>query len=231
MEVPPDYFRVLSARRRYVKQLVKYLAEARGEAKFTDLLKALGNPPKSTLSNNLDVLIRLGVAERRGRGLIRLRFKTPLCLIANADVPAAYLGLLGLRDQRRVSETETAVKLLEGEGWKIEKVKVVTTLEAAGSWRNYIPSRLQSRIEWHTLAGDVLDNIQLIEQQVEPILTGLMKEYTVIVDCTSGTRPAGIAYYRLASKWSTPLIYVYEQRQKLAWLISREDLKQRIPIT
>lgn len=147
-------------------------------------------------------------------------------MIAGAKVPNAYLGLLGLRNQRETSET--AVNLLESEGWKIGKVKVVTTLEAVGSWKDHIPSWLQSKIEWHTLPGNVLSNIQLIEQQVEPILVELMKEYAVIVDCTSGTRPAGIAYYRLASKWSTPLIYVYEQ--KLTWLTSKEDLKQKYEV-
>jgi len=46
------------------------------------------------------------------------------------------------------------------------------------------------------------------------------------MDCTSG--PAGIACYRLATRYGIPLIYVYEPEKELVRLISREDLEREL---
>jgi hypothetical protein len=48
------------------------------------------------------------------------------------------------------------------------------------------------------------------------------------MDLTSGPRPAGIAFYELATQYKVPLIYVYEPKKKLRWLISTERLEKEI---
>jgi len=48
------------------------------------------------------------------------------------------------------------------------------------------------------------------------------------MDCTSATKPATIAYYELAQKLWIPLIYVYEETKQLKWLISKEDIQEKL---
>jgi hypothetical protein len=225
----PDFEGLKRTRRRYVKEVLGLLLKHGKGFSFSELLKSLRIPPekKSSLYNNLMVLQKLNFIGRVKRGPIQLKFKTPLCFVADTpNVPYAYLGLLGTRDGRRISETETAVKALGGLRISFKKVVVVTTQKAIGSWSGAIDPSLN--IEWHTLSEDELNRVERVEERVKPKVAELMKEYVLIMDCTSGPRPAGIAFYRLASKYKIPLIYVYEPQGELIWLISKRDLEREL---
>ncbi|MEM2865310.1 MAG: hypothetical protein QXR65_08630 [Candidatus Bathyarchaeia archaeon] len=225
----PDYKGLERCRRRYIKRILRILLEEGGELRFSDFQAELGlsASEKSTLHNNLDSLRSLGFVTGDKRGPIRLKWRTPLCFIAGTpNIPYAYLGLLGVKDEREVSETETAVRILESSGIAFERIVVVTTQEAVGSWSNSMDPELASKIEWHTLRREELNRIESVRDKVKPKLLELMREFTVVMDCTSGTRPAGIAFYNLAIQHMVPLIYVYEPEKELIWLISREDLER-----
>ena len=225
----PNYKELEKSNRRYVRKILGLLLKEGKELHFSELQAKLDIPAskKSTLYTNIEALRQLNFITRDKRGPIRLRFKTPLCFIAGTpNVPYAYLGLLGVKDEREVSETETAVRIFSDLGFKFDRVIVVTTQEAIGSWSNAIDPKL--RIEWHTLTKEELNRIERVKDRVTPKLFELMERFNVIMDCTSGTRPAGIAYYNLATQHKVPLIYVYEPEKELIWLISKEDLKEEL---
>ncbi|MBS7618506.1 winged helix-turn-helix transcriptional regulator [Candidatus Bathyarchaeota archaeon] len=234
----PNYEELSKRKWKYTKPILGLLLRSGKAFSHSELVKILNIPQKrkSTLWYNLDVLEKLGFIARERvetrekwvkRGPIKLKFKTPLCFIANTlGVPYAYLGLLGLKDKLEVSETETAVKILENIGLKFERIVVVTTQKAVGVWSNAIDPRL--KIEWHTLSEAEFNRIERVEERVRPIVVELMREYILIMDCTSGPRPAGIAYYRLASQFKVPLIYVYLPDKTLLWLISKEMLEKEL---
>jgi len=66
--------------------------------------------------------------------------------------------------------------------------------------------------------------------RVEPVLWTLLREYIVIMDCTSATKPATITYYELAQNYLIPLIYIYEKTTSLKWLVSKETIKKKLRI-
>ena len=223
----PDYRGLEKCKWRYVREILGILLKEGGELRFTDFQTKLGLPPskKSALHNNLNSLRSLGFITGDKRGPVRLKWKTPLCFVADTpSIPYAYLGLLGVKGEREVSEPETAIKTLESSKIVFDKILVVSTQEAVGSWSDFIDPRL--KIEWHTLRREELNRIESVRDRVKPILLELMMEFKVIMDCTSGTRPAGIAYYDLATHHKVPLIYVYEPEKELIWLVSKEDLKR-----
>ncbi|MDI6847232.1 MAG: hypothetical protein QMD23_03775 [Candidatus Bathyarchaeia archaeon] len=225
----PNFEGLKKTKRRYVKQILGVLLKHGGTIRYGELLKKLDIPPekKSTLFNNLDVLERLNFLTREKRGPIKLKFKTPLCLIAHTpDIPYAYLGLLGVKREWKVSETETALDVLKNVGIEIERITVVTTQEAIGTWSGAISPKL--KIEWHTMTENDFNKVEIVEERVKPKILELMEKYILIMDCTSGTRPAGIAYYRLASQFRVPLIYVYEPEKRLLWLVSKEMLEREL---
>jgi len=209
-----------------LRRLVKFLLDREGaKATFSEIQGATG-AKKSTLKTRLDALKRLGITEGERRAPIALRFKTPLCFLAGTPkVPYAYLGLLGMRESRRESETATAVGLLEREiGVRFERITVLTTREASGSWTGSIGPDLEDRMETIHIDVKNMNDIEAVERRMRRKLVELMRAYNLIMDCTSGLRPAGIAYYRLASQYSIPLIYVYEDEGRIFWLKSRDDL-------
>jgi hypothetical protein len=223
----PNYKGLGECKRRYVRKILGVLLKEDRELRFSEFQAKLEVPAskKSTLHNNLDSLRSLGFITGGKRGPVRLKWKTPLCFIAGTpNIPYAYLGLLGVKGEREVSETETAVKILEASGIIFDMIVVVTTQEAVGSWSNSIDPRL--KIEWVTLRREELNRIEDVRGRVRPKLLELMGKFNVIMDCTSGTRPAGIAYYNLAIQHKVPLIYVYEPEKELIWLISRRDLER-----
>lgn len=225
----PNYEELGRTNRKYVRRILGLLLKYGREFRSSELLRKLNIPSrnKSTLSINLDVLQSFNFITREKRGPIKLKFKTPLCFIASTpNVPYAYLGLLGVKDKWEVSETETALKILEGIGLRFDKIMVVTTQKAVGDWSGAINPEL--KIEWYTLSEDDFNRIEMVEGRVKPKLAELMEKYILIMDCTSGTRPAGIAYYRLASRFKVPLIYVYEPEKKLLWLVSKEMLENEL---
>jgi len=68
------------------------------------------------------------------------------------------------------------------------------------------------------------------KRKVLPQLESLLRNYIVIMDCTSATKPATIAYYEIAQTYLIPLIYIYEETKELKWLISRETIKEKLRI-
>lgn len=195
------------------------------KATFSEIQRAT-RAKKSTLKTRLDALKRLGITEGEKRAPVTLRFKTPLCFLAGTPkIPYAYLGLLGMRESRKESETATAVRLLEREaGIRFEKVTVLTTREASGSWTGSVGAELEDRMETIHIDVKKMNDIAAVEKRMRQKLAELMRAYNLIMDCTSGLRPSGIAYYRLASQYSIPLIYVYEDEERIFWLKSKDDL-------
>ncbi|MDW7977786.1 MAG: hypothetical protein RMH74_03165 [Candidatus Caldarchaeum sp.] len=85
-----------------------------------------------------------------------------------------------------------------------------------------------SRIKLLSVTVNEMNSVDRMMERVENSLTELMRNFIVVLDCTSGTRPAGIAFYALAEKHRLPLVYVYKDRQVVYWLKSRDDLRKEI---
>ncbi|MEM3587475.1 MAG: helix-turn-helix domain-containing protein [Candidatus Jordarchaeaceae archaeon] len=216
-----DYRSLLEKRHR--RSILEGLARAGGTARFNELSRST-RIPKSTLKYNLTVLEKRGIIKHE-RGLIKLQYMTPLSFLFDSQkTPYAYLGLLGERSERGESETETATSLLEQRGFKFKKIVVATTHRAVAEWENIA----HLNIEWCLLSDEEISLVSMVEEKLLPRLTELLKNYKVIMDCTSATKPATIAYYRLAAKFKVPLVYIYEKRRELVWIVSVEDLKREL---
>jgi len=139
------------------------------------------------------------------------------------EAPSAYLGLLGRRQTRAEPETTVALRLLRKEGINPELVYVVTSLEALNEWQD-----LKLPYQWILCYEEDVINIDAITRKVKPQLASLLRSHITIMDCTSLTKPATIAYYQLASTYYTPLIYVYEDTRQLKWLISRDTIRSEL---
>ncbi|MEM1659265.1 MAG: winged helix-turn-helix domain-containing protein [Candidatus Jordarchaeales archaeon] len=206
--------------RRKARAILKALALSGGEANFSQVARETGIP-RSTLEYNLRLLEKGGLVVRVGRGFIKLAVKTPLFYLFDAPCEYAYFGLLGERGERKEAETDTAVKLLEMEGVKPSKVVVVTTYRAASDWE-----KASVRAEWVLLSDQEITNVDSVEERVRGKLEELMRDYKVVMDCTAATKPATIAFYKMATALKVPLVYVYEKQKKLIWIISPDDLKR-----
>lgn len=213
-------YRILS--RGNVVAILKKLALSDGEASFTELEST--GIPNSTLEYNLDMLVNKKIITRTKRGPIKLTYKTPLCYVFDSPSAYAYLGLLGERNERDESETETAINLLKEERISFGKIVVATTHGAVAEWENLT----HLNIEWRLLSDKQISRVSDVEEKVMSRLVELLKNYKVVMDCTSATKPATIAYYRLAAKFKVPLIYVYEKGKELVWIVSVEDLKMEL---
>jgi len=194
--------------------------------------------PVSTLHTLLEDLWREGIITREYgveiKGKIplygvELRYKSPLChIFGSPRTPYAYLGLLGERMGRSDSETETALKLLKKEGFTFKRIRIVTTHKGAAEWEGVT----LRNADWHLVKDNEIKIVETMKSVVEGILRDLLRKYILILDCTSLTKPATIAYYKLAIKYKIPLVYVYEDRKELTWIISKEDLqKELLPST
>ena len=216
-----DYKSVLG--KKNTRSILGTLAHVGGEIRFSDLWRSTGIS-KSTLNYNLVILARREIISRE-KGLIRLKYKTPLCYIFDSPkTPYAYLGLLGERGGRSESETETAIKLLENEGFTFKRVTILTTHRCAAEWEEAAPSNAN----WYLLKDQEISMVETIESKTEAHLPDLTRDYILIMDCTSATNPATIAYYKIAIRHKIPLIYVYEKKRTLTWIISKEDLHKEL---
>lgn len=219
-------------RKTYVP-ILRYIAECGGRARFAEIYRYLNKErklSKSTLKIRLDALSDLGAITYR-EGVAELRNKTTLCFIVGCSrIPFYYLGLLGRRVEGLVeeSETETAIKLLKEEGIEFSKFYVTTTPEALDSWKDFINEDVWRKIEPILVRLDEMNDIEKITKRVEPKLLELIGESITILDCTSGTRPAGIAFHILAEKYQLPLIYVYKDVKIVYWLKSRDALRKEL---
>lgn len=209
------------------RRVVASLAGKGGTASFSDLEAASG-VEGSVLVHHLNRLQRLNVIQKEGRGTYRLLYKTPLCFLypSKPRVQVAYLGLLGKReDDSAEPEPKVALELLEKEAIRPHMIYVATSPEAMNEWRH-----LKLPYQWILCYEDEIINIDATKNRVTPQLEALMKEYITIIDCTSATKPATIAYYELAEAYLAPLIYIHEETRRLRWLISRKSIGQRLGI-
>jgi len=223
MNDTPMYKEALSAEKSI--RVARALAEAGGIASYSQLAKISG-VEGSLLIYHLNRLQSLNLIETPVKGTYRLKYKTPLCFLYDStEADVAYLGLLGRRGGRNEPETDVALRLLEGEGFSPKLKYVVTSPKALEEW-----SALKLPYQWILCYEDEIIDIDAIKQKVKPQLEDLLRDYVVILDCTSATKPATIAYYELAQTYLTPLIYVYEETGRLKWLVDREVLESQLGI-
>ncbi|MBS7281483.1 MAG: helix-turn-helix transcriptional regulator [Candidatus Freyarchaeota archaeon] len=215
-----DYRSLLE--RRHRRSILEGLSRAGGVIRFSELCRSI-KMPKSSLEYNLTVLEGRGIIKREG-GLIKLQYTTPLGYIFDSPSAYAYLGLLGERGERTESETETAINLLREEGIFFEKIVIVTTHRAVADWENLN----HLNVEWCLLSDEGISRVETVEKSVESRLVELIRIYKVIMDCTSATKPATIAYYRLATRFKVPLVYIYEKKRERIWVISKKDLEREL---
>jgi len=131
---------------------------------------------------------------------------------------------LGEGGGRSASETGTALNLCAGEGFSFSRVMVVTSYGCAAEWKGVAPSN----VSWCLLEDEEISSVEIIESRVEANLSDLIRNYVLVMDCTSATKPATIAYYKLAVNYHVPLVYVYEKKRELTWIISKEDLRKKL---
>jgi len=225
LETMPDYPSALSVKNS--RKVVEALAKLGGVASFSQI-QASSNVKGSVLTHHLNRLQHFHVIEKETRGTYRLTYKTPLCFIypPKTRIPTAYFGLLGRKNSRSKPEPQVAIEILEKEGLKIDLAYVATSPEALNDWKN-----LKLPYHWILCYEDEIINVDTVKQKVLPQLESLLRDHIVIMDCTSATKPATIAYYQLAQTYLTPLIYIYEETGELKWLISKKTIKTKLKIT
>lgn len=208
------------------RKVIEALAKIGGIATFSEIQSTSG-VKGSVLTHHLNRLQRLHVIEKEAKGTYRLTFKTPFCFIfpPKTKIPIAYFGLLGRKESRREPEPQVAVKLLEKEKLKPELIYILTSPKALNDWKN-----LKLPYQWILCYEDEIINIDSIKRKILPQLTSFLRQYIMIMDCTSATKPATIAYYELAQTYYIPLIYIYEETKQLKWVISKNKIKQLLSI-
>ncbi len=220
-----DLAAVLNTLKKTHVQTLWTIAELGGRARLKDLQKKI-KASKSTLSSRLAALADKGLVTYEA-GFAELVYKTPLCYLANIEnIPYAYVGLLGkpLPVEHREPETETAISLLREEGITIDKILVATTKDAIEEWTPIMSPELRAMLDFAILDIREMNSIEAVMDRMTRRILDLTRRYITILDCTSGTRPAGIAYYAIADKLKTPLIYVYADEKRIYWLKNRRTL-------
>jgi hypothetical protein len=220
-EIPPKYGEAIKIGNS--QKVLHALCNHDGIAKFSMLEKDT-QIRAGLLLHHLNRLASLGVIESEVKGTYRLRFRTPLCYAFGArKTQFVYVGLLGRRDSYTTPEPEVALSLLANQ--KIVPVLkyVMTSPEALADWKNE-----KLRYQWILCYGEEIIDIDEVQKKLIPQLTPLLRQYMVVMDCTSSTKPATIAYYELAQRFLIPCIYVSEEKKTVRWLISRETIKQKL---
>ena len=207
-------------------KILKALAAYGGTATFSEIEKTSG-VRGSVLTHHLNKLQRLKIIEKEVKGTYRLTYKTPLCFVypSKTRIPIVYFGLLGRKHERDKPEPQVAIELLKKEKLQPSLTYVVTSPEALNEWKDLKPP-----YQWILCYENEIIKIDTVKRKVLPQLTSLLKEYIVIMDCTSATKPATIAYYELAQTYQIPLIYIYEETKELEWLISKEAIKEKLSL-
>uniref|UniRef100_A0A7C5Q5M7 Uncharacterized protein n=1 Tax=Caldiarchaeum subterraneum TaxID=311458 RepID=A0A7C5Q5M7_CALS0 len=224
-----DFTAILHTLKKTHIQTLWVIAQLGGKAKLSDIQKESG-AAKSTLTGRLAALASKGLVTYQS-GIAELVYKTPLCYLAQAkNIPYAYVGLLGKPPpaQPTEPETQTAVDLLHQQGIDVEKILVATTEDAIYEWMPTMNPDFRTKLDFVILNITEMNSIEAVLEKMASRIQSLAKDYITILDCTSGTRPAGIAYYTIADKLKTPLIYVYAEEKRIYWLKSRETLIQQL---
>ena len=100
---------------------------------------------------------------------------------------------------------------------------VVTSPDALNNWKTLKPP-----YQWILCYEDEIIDADSVKRKTAPQLLSLLRDYIVIMDCTAATKPSTIAYYELAQEFCVPLIYIYEEKKQLKWLISQETIKAKL---
>jgi DNA-binding transcriptional ArsR family regulator len=221
-EEMPDYVKAASLQKS--RKVLEILAKNGGIATFSQIEKE-SDVKGSVLNHHLNRLQQLKVIQKEVKGTYRLKYKTPLCLIygSRQKIPITYFGLLGRKEGREEPEPKVALKLLEKENMKPDFAYVVTSPEALNDWKE-----LKLPYQWILCYEEEIINIDAVKQKIKPQLLNILQNHTVIMDCTSATKPATIAYYELAQKLWIPIIYIYEETKQLKWLISKEAIQSKL---
>jgi hypothetical protein len=141
-------------------------------------------------------------------------------------IPWAYLGLLGRKERLQDPEPKIAIDLLKREKITPKLSYVATSPEALSDWKH-----LRLPYEWILCYEDEMIDIDAVRNKVQPQLEALLRDYLVVMDCTSSTKPATIAFYELAQAYLVPLVYVQEATRSLKWLISKNDILKEVGLT
>ncbi|MCS7119657.1 MAG: type IV toxin-antitoxin system AbiEi family antitoxin domain-containing protein [Candidatus Bathyarchaeota archaeon] len=206
------------------RKIAEAIARRGGVARFSEI-EATSGVKGSVLYHHLNRLERFGVIEKEVKGTYRLTYRTPLCFLYQPEtkVPVVYLGLLGRREAREEPEPAVAIRLLAKEGLRPDFIYVVTSPEALNEWKD-----LKLPYNWILCYREEIIDVDAVKEKIEQQLISLIKQFNVIMDCTSATKPATIAYYELAQKYKVPLIYIYEENVQLKWLISKEEIAKTL---
>lgn len=203
-------------------EITKTVAQLGGIANFSSI-ESNCNIKGSTLIYQLNRLVAANVLTSLSKGTYGLRFKTPMSYLFDADTPLAYVGLLGRRNNREIPVTEIAVDLLKKQNHEVHLKYAVSTPDAVQEWSSSKPD-----FHWIMCYEDEIIDIDAIKDKLRPQLEALLKDNIVILDCTSATKPASIAFYELAQDYMIPLIYVYENNQSIKWLMSKELIMEKL---
>jgi len=206
------------------RMVVRSLASIGGFASFSDIEKTSG-VRGSTLVYHLNRLIAYGLVSTPSKGAYELVYKTPFCQPWGDQLEVAYFGLLGRRSERHEPEPEVARALLAQNRLRVDTMHVVTSPDALSEWSS---DRLP--YEWILCYEDEIIDVEKVVMKMEKPLVDLLKKSIVVLDCTSATKPASLAFYQLAEKYLVPLIYVYEERRELRWLLSVENIFKQLNV-
>ena len=202
-------------------EIIKILSILGGSASYSEIKRRMGISDGS-LVWNLNILIDKGIVEKVGHGGYRLLNKTYQFLFSK-ETPVTYVGMLGRRMGRVRAEPDLAVSLLRKCEINVENGYVITTLEAYESWK-----KLEEGYRIIFVERDDLVSIGRMVDTLERLLGDIWGESAVVLDCTSLTKPATIAFYKVSEERLLPLIYIYEDEGRLVWLKDRESILRSI---
>lgn len=207
------------------EMIIKFLAMKFNAVRFSEIQKKT-ELSSALLAYKLQKLIKIGLVKKITSGTYEIRYKTPLCYIYCDKPEYTYIGLLGLKQGRDLPEPLVALKLLEKEKIKPVKNYVLATKESISDWSGYLEN-----FNIRTLKTEDTLNIEKIEKILENIILKERDKTVIILDCTSLTKTATIAFYKQAIKHHTPLIYIYEHTKTLIWLQSKTEITKNLNLT
>jgi len=208
------------------KEVFKAIAKKGGVASFSEI-RDLTGLDGSVLVHHLDRLISSGLLRRVIKGAYELTYKGIMTYLCGGTANFAYIGLLGIkREEDQEAEPKVAIELLSKEGISPKICYICTSRQGVESWPE--GTGIEVPFAWILVEGEEIIDVDAVKEKVRPYLESLLPEHAIVLDCTSATKPATIAYYELAQEYPVLLIYVYEASRKLKWLISKEDIARKL---
>jgi len=215
------------------RYIILALCHFGGRAGFSDIRSFLGKHgvgfSPQHLNAALSLLRRRGIISRVDKGVYILERVAPICLVSSSFDKFSYVGALGRREHREISEPEIAIWLLKKAGFELVEKVVITTEDGRKNWadREIIFGNIGISFV-SDLSLEELKNIELMRRRVEEIVYDLSDRTIPIIDCTSLNKVYTIAAYQVATTKHLPLIYIYEDTKELVWLQSVDELRKRI---